>query len=405
MRKEHTFRIHPLAVLLALMAWWLSIPIVSCTSDDSGAPPSSEEAAPLRFTLSVDDYTETRGVVSNSMDESVGLFAYVFEDNIETPNFMYNEEMQFNGTQWQTVNTFDRPEANQKMRFYAYYPYGLPEDVLILSGATQTGAPDFTYVVPKDISAQVDLMAGKSVADISSNDVRTAGAIAITVSHLLTAVKFQVGECKEAGRVTKIEMKRVLDRNDYRLSETEENVLSDPDDPTSYVVDPANPGQYLTTPVIDGWKSTDYSDNKSDFSDFSAELNQKVTLTKMEVVEGTNVVVPQPLLTDENAFLMLPQTLPTGATLEVTYNCGGSDHVLTASLAGMKWLQGKTVTYTLDIKSLTRLTVRSEITPWTQHETIDGVASDGITILMDTGIDDWTGHETNAGSDDPRTNP
>lgn len=398
MRKEQSFATWRLAPLAVLAAGWLSLSIVSCTSDNSGDPPSDMVAAPLQFTLNIEDYSDTRGVVSNTMDESVGLFAYLFSEDDQdwtvsapNPNFMYNEEMQFNGTQWQTVNTFDRPEPGSQIRFYAYYPFGLAENVLELSAETQRGAPDITYTVPKDITEQVDLMAGKSVTDIASADIRNEGAVAIKVSHLLTAVKFQLGKCSEAGRITKIEMRNVLVKNTYLLSETNENVE-----------DPENPSQFLTVPVIDGWTEKTWAGNRTDYSDFSAELNQKVTVTKTQVVEGETVVVPQPLMTDDNAFLMLPQTLPTSATLALTINCGGSDHVLTTSLAGMQWLQGKKVTYTLDITSLSRLTVRSQILPWNEHETIDGVASDGITILMGTDIDNWSTTDTNVNSDDPR---
>lgn len=394
--------------MAVLAAGWLSLSIVSCTSDNSGDPPSDMVAAPLQFTLNIEDYSDTRGVVSNTMDESVGLFAYLFSEDDQdwtvsapNPNFMYNEEMQFNGTQWQTVNTFDRPEPGSQIRFYAYYPFGLAENVLELSAETQRGAPDITYTVPKDITEQVDLMAGKSVTDIASADIRNEGAVAIKVSHLLTAVKFQLGKCSEAGRITKIEMRNVLAKNTYLLSETNENV-EDPENPGQYLTDPENPSQFLTVPVIDGWTEKTWAGNRTDYSDFSAELNQKVTVTKTQVVEGETVVVPQPLMTDDNAFLMLPQTLPTSATLALTINCGGSDHVLTTSLAGMQWLQGKKVTYTLDITSLSRLTVRSQILPWNEHETIDGVASDGITILMGTDIDNWSTTDTNVNSDDPR---
>ena len=165
-------------------------------------------------------------------------------------------------------------------------------------------------------------------------------------------------------------------------------------------------GNLLREYRIDGWDTKPYDEYPDDFSDFSAELSQKVTLTKTKL-EGTNVVVvPQPVMTDENAFLMLPQTLPADAMLEVTINCGGDDHVLSASLGGKEWLQGKKVAYTLDITSLTKLTIRSQITPWNQHETIDGVATDGVTILMGTELDDWIQHVTLMNSDDPReTNP
>ena len=408
MRKKQNNNSHLLAVLSAFAVWCFAVSLVSCSSDERGAPPSDGGAAPLRFTLSFDGYEDTRGVVSNEMDESVGLFAYLYESDWDAyatnPNFMYNEEMQFTGSQWLTVGVFDQPAAGYLMRFYTYYPFDLPEETLSLSSPEQIGAPDFTYTVPQELSEQVDLMAGKSESDISSQDLRTAGAINIKMSHLLTAVKFQVGKCTENGYIVKIALKHVLARNSYQLSETEE-----------YVEDPDNPGTFLTDPVtgnilreyhIDGWTYKDYSDYPDDFSDFSAEMNRRVVLTKTKTEGGQTVIVPQPVVDDKNAFLMLPQKLPEDAMLEVTFNCGGSDHVLTASLGDKEWVQGKKVTYTLDITSLTRLTIRSQITPWNQHETIDGVATDGVTILMGTELDDWIQHVTLMNSDDPReTNP
>ena len=138
MRKKLTFRFLSLA-LLSAVATLCSLSLVSCGSDDKGTPPSSGKAEPLRFSLSFGDYEDTRGYVSNDMDESVGLFAYIFDPNLLDdnenigliqPDYMYDEELQFNGTNWQTVNTFDEPEKDKQMRFYAYYPFGLPEQII-----------------------------------------------------------------------------------------------------------------------------------------------------------------------------------------------------------------------------------------------------------------------------------
>ena len=106
--------------------------------------------------------------------------------------------------------------------------------------------------------------------------------------------------------------------------------------------------------------------------------------------------------TDDTRFPKAMMTIVQMNKNEATINCGGDDHVLVASLAGMEWLQGKKVTYTLDITSLTKMTIRSRITPWNQHETIDGVATDGVTILMGTELDDWVQHVTLMNSDDSR---
>jgi hypothetical protein len=404
MRKKLTFRILSLAALSAV-AMCCSLSLVSCASDEKGTPPSTSKAEPLRFSLTLDGYEDTRGYVSNDMDESVGLFAYIFDnsllgdfDNISvvSPSYMFDEEMQFNGTNWQTVGTFEQPETGKLMRFYAYYPFGLPESILefdfnqdVDNENMPIGAPTLIYKVSQDIEEQIDLMAGKSINDISSNDIRTAGALTIGMSHLLTAVEFQIGKCSDNGRVVKIELKNVLGVNTYSLAQHLETVE-----------DPSNPPNTMDVIVIDGWGTKSYESNKSDFKDFSAKLNTRLTKTT------TENPTPQKVMDDENAFLMIPQQLPDKATLEVTINSGGSDHVLSASMAGKRWLQGKRVIYTLDVENLTKLSVKSQITPWDDsHENIDGVATDGVTILMNTNITDWADSIFTMSSDDPRTTP
>lgn len=403
MRKKLTFRILSLAAMSAV-AMSCSLSLVSCTSDEKGTPPSTSKAEPLRFTLSLDGYEDTRGYVSNDMDESVGLFAYIFhtdfygdDENIPgvTPRYMYDEEMQFNGTDWQTVGTFEQPAADSLMRFYAYYPYGLPESILELhfnydeNNNIPIGAPTLVYKVSQDIEEHIDLMAGKSVSDILTQNIRTSGALQIAMSHLLTAVEFQIGECSESGRVVKIELKNVLGKNTYSLAQHSESTPNP---------DPSLPAIWNT--VIDGWANKSYESFKSDFKDFSAKLNTRITKTT------TNNPTPQKVMDDENAFLMIPQRLPDNATLEVTINSGGSDHVLTAKMNGKLWLQGKRVIYTLDIENLSKLSVKSQITPWDDsHENINGVASDGVTILMNTDITDWADSIFTKNSDDPRTTP
>ena len=404
MRKKLTFRILSLALVLAV-ATLCSLSLVSCGSDDKGTPPSNGKAEPLRFSLSFDGYEDTRGYVSHDMDESVGLFAYTFDpnlldddDNVSVfqPDFMYDEEMQFNGTNWQTVNTFEEPEKDKQMRFYAYYPFGLPESILELDFAQGTngpvGAPSLIYTVSQDIEEQVDLMAGKSVGDIATNNLRTANALNIGMSHLLTAVDFQIGQCSDNGRVVKIELKNVLGKNSYSLAQHKEAV-EDPNDAT----------QVIWKTIIDGWGPKNYENNSGDYKNFAAPLSMKITTTKKN---GNNEVVAQKVMDDENAFLMIPQQLPDNAMLEVTINSGGGDRVLSTSMAGKRWLQGKRVVYTLDVLSLHKLSVKSTITPWdASHENINGVASDGVTILMTTGISDWADSIFTMDSDKPNVLP
>lgn len=53
-------------------------------------------------------------------------------------------------------------------------------------------------------------------------------------------------------------------------------------------------------------------------------------------------------------FMMLPQTLPQGASIEVVYtdDLTSTQRTLTASIAGKKWPVGKTVTYRISTTSI-----------------------------------------------------
>lgn len=50
--------------------------------------------------------------------------------------------------------------------------------------------------------------------------------------------------------------------------------------------------------------------------------------------------------------MMLPQTLPAGAKIEILFNDGTEDHLLTASIGGTLWPMGKTVTYRISTTSI-----------------------------------------------------
>jgi len=49
----------------------------------------------------------------------------------------------------------------------------------------------------------------------------------------------------------------------------------------------------------------------------------------------------------DSLLIMVPQTVPSGATIELQYNDGSSDKTISASIAGQVWPAGKKVVYTL----------------------------------------------------------
>ena len=50
--------------------------------------------------------------------------------------------------------------------------------------------------------------------------------------------------------------------------------------------------------------------------------------------------------------MMIPQTLPDGAVIEVIFNDGITDNILTGQIGNSEWQKGKTVTYQLSSTSI-----------------------------------------------------
>lgn len=84
------------------------------------------------------------------------------------------------------------------------------------------------------------------------------------------------------------------------------------------------------------------------WSDLDTPATFSQTLDK--VTTGT----PDEALTSEaQTFMMVPQTLPDGAQLEVVFTDNSSiDHTLTADIKGTSWPVGKTVTYKISSSSI-----------------------------------------------------
>ena len=388
-----TRRVGTATVALAL----LCLSVCSCSSDDARSAAERSIPAPLAFRIVTDDYSDngtTRGTPSEELDESAGIYAHTYgEDDAwdngagTPPDFMVKEEIQFAGDKWLTVSTFDKMPEDRFLRFYAYYPYGLDASILEASDESRDNAPLLVYTVPENVEDQKDIMAGScmdtdghikvfTTNTQNGKDGATPEDVTLKLNHLLTAVKFQVGECVEAGRIKKITVTNVLGKNQYSLQR-------DADD--NY---------------FEGWDNTrgwggSYDD---DYRDFSIDLSKQIKVTQKN---ASNEVVPQAVTDDTQWLMMIPQVLSEETELHVIYNSGGSDHELIAELDGLEWLQGKRVVYTLNINSLQRLTVKSAVLPWGTGLTfVDGQPTNATNITLQDGMIDWTTTSKNVYSDD-----
>ena len=259
------------------------------------------------------DRSQTRAtpIETANFYDSFGVLASVYTGSwSETsclPDYMYNVEVT-KASSWTT--SYQWPGSGRNIRFFAYAPYN--GTGISLSSATKAGTPSIAYTVPKSVGAQRDLL----VAATSGIAGNTAAAAPLTFAHALTAIRFTTGDDMLAGRITKITLKGVYGSGSYTMG-------------------------------ADSW------------GDYGATATFSQTLTAD--VDGSADQVITPVAA---TFMMLPQTLPSGASIEVVYtdNLTSTQRTLTASIAGSLWPIGKTVTYRISTSSIS-MTPTFSVTP------------------------------------------
>lgn len=249
------------------------------------------------------DRLQTRAapVGTTTMYDSFGVLAYVFTGGWDEasclPDYMYDVEIT-KASSW--TASYYWPGAGRNIRFFAYAPY--KGDGIRLSERTQAGAPSLAYTVPEAVADQKDLLVAATPA-MAGN---TSAAVPLTFSHALSAVRFTTGGDMLAGSIAKITLKGVYGSAAYTLG-------------------------------TDSW------DAYGAAADFSQTLSVSV--------DGS---ADQPITLPAATFMMLPQTLPSGAAVEVVYRdeLSGTDRKLTGKIDGQTWEMGKTYTYRLSTSSI-----------------------------------------------------
>lgn len=251
-------------------------------------------------------------VKEGNMYETFGVSAYTYVgswDGNQTPDLMYDVSVKSSGNYWTTTpSSYVWPGSSSKIRFFAYAPKG--NTAYRLSDQTATGAPTLTCTVPRDVSMQKDLLVAGS-GEVGGN-VRTA--VSLSFRHALTAVRFVCGDDMRAGTVKSVALKGVYSSAIYDM-ETEE------------------------------WRDMGSKDS------FLQVLDKE-----------TNGTVNDTITTEPQTFMMIPQTLPDGAAVEIVFNDGAQDHTLKADIKISVWPRGKTVTYKISTSSIN----------WTYFLTVTG---------------------------------
>lgn len=259
---------------------------------------SADSADTLCVRTIISDGIQTAG--NKAVTRGTPVTTEAFYDNfhvltvkdLETSFFMDEDVTNTNGS-WTMDKTYYWPGANHTLQFYAWAP---------ANAITAPSSPEnltFEYTVPEEATEQQDLVVANE-----SREGDFKQAVSLGFKHICTAVKFVVGEQMQAGTIKSVALKGVKNMGTYDMT--------------------------------NGWT------NISGTADFTQTLDKVTTGS-----EGDGDEITSPAGT----FMMLPQTLPSGASVEVVFHSAttNTDRTLSAPIEGTEWPIGKTVTYKLSI--------------------------------------------------------
>ena len=187
------------------------------------------------------------------------------------------------------------PTADYRISFFGYYPYNNPS-FTVQSAASATGAPTYAYTVPSAIASQQDIMTGQ-VTDLPGG---SSSPVNMTLAHRCSAIHFSItNDRSDAITVNSISIEGV---------------------------------KYTGTLSGSTWMLGG-SVNSSSTNPFTLTYGSSVAAGATVDITGTS-----------NIFMMLPQTLPSGAKLKVVVD----DEEFETDLTGT-WVAGKEYTYTISM--------------------------------------------------------
>ena len=241
---------------------------------------------------------KTRAWLKSTIDGNFGTLAC--KNGSTTPDFFYNKEVNKHGKMLQ-------PEvwtsAASTLKFYAVYPYmdGTNAKQKLVQ-PTEGSMPYIAFEASTDIAKQTDLMTAET--DVLTY-TPTGGAphvVPLKFYHALTAIRFGIGRNLSWNKTIKsIEFLGIYKAGHFDLA-------------------------------------TKTWSNQGGIQNFKLDNINKSTS------EVQNTVIVK----DGNTFLMVPQTVPAGAKIVITFS--DNSHI-TANIGGKEWKAGTTKTYMMTEKN------------------------------------------------------
>lgn len=197
-----------------------ALTMTGCSNDEINAPQQSQGNNAIEFSTYLGRNaqgsrgTETNDASIKSENAGFGVLAYYtkqddFNITNHTPNFMWNQQVTYKGTNWvYTPVKYWPTKVSDKVSFFAYAPYvaGGNANGIVLSGNSATGAPTTTITLPDDPSKTIDFVAAVQMNKTHDNSDNANNNVSFTLKHEMTRVgiKAKLDEEVYAGTGNKV---------------------------------------------------------------------------------------------------------------------------------------------------------------------------------------------------------
>lgn len=328
--------------------YWIGIFVLflSGCSEPNPVPPTSPIGDPIGFRTELAETRAAAGSFTGSGTihsiQKFGVFAYISGSSVP---YMNNTPVSRTATTatWESAPLFYWPI--ETVDFYAYAhndpfsgsrttPYTLPEgfdDVAGVNTAVTTpGAPPkFAMTVDAYPHFQVDLL----LAMPQLGKTKSATAVNMLFKHMMTKILFSARVKVPTSAENPIKITDIKLLNVYDSGEIEMNAAKE------WTVNTTAPKRKYWLHIIDTPNG-----NK--------ELVDKALTTSYQM-----------LSTPEGVLLLLPQTLPQDARIEVTFRAGNQPPVtfsVALPISSPVWEKGKALNYQIEIDNGVYITAKPE---------------------------------------------
>lgn len=371
-----------------------ALTMTSCSNDEINAPQQSQGNNAIEFSTYLGRNAQgSRGTETNTTSiktNGFGVLAYYTNQadfaNTNKPNFMWNQKVTHNGTNWEyTPIKYWPTKVGDKVSFFAYAPYieNGNNNVIELSGKSATGTPTATITLPDDLSQTIDFVAAVQMNKTHDNSATAKNNVSFNLKHEMTRVKVQakldklVYDANDAKKKTFVVIKDVKFNNNVNFYKSGIYTFS---------TDDSKRGTWA--PVTDDSKTTSLDLNKAMATATIKAKDAKGATTSGDYMTGVNGVklvdTTEKDLFKNNEYLYLipvPVNGGDGLTATIKYDIVTEDSKLvagysctsatkTVSLPTGAFQQGKSYNYTFIIK-LDEIVLDATVEPW--DETTEGI--------------------------------